>query len=236
MPEFMLMIVANETADAEVAPADTKALLDAHAAYERDLHTATAYLAGERLRPSAEGRRVSRRDGLVRVEVGPFDDTALAGFYLLRADSLDAAIALAQQCPLSPGASVEVRPLMKGAIKPGMTSQQGHVFAFAVLGNANTEQAWIDIMDRIDGSRRNNFPAGGTLAGVRLQPPGQGRTVRPSSGGQRAVFDGPFLESKEVIGGLFFLRMATIDEAVAWASESEMVNHGAVEIRELWRS
>ena len=51
-----------------------------------------------------------------------------------------------------------------------------------------------------------------------------------------AFLDGPFLESKEVIGGLFFTRMASIEEAVSWASETECVKIGSVEIRELWRS
>jgi hypothetical protein len=50
------------------------------------------------------------------------------------------------------------------------------------------------------------------------------------------MLDGPFLESKEVIGGLFFLRMTSIDEAVAWAAESRFVVHGTLEIRELWRT
>jgi hypothetical protein len=44
------------------------------------------------------------------------------------------------------------------------------------------------------------------------------------------------LETKEVIGGLFFMRMATLDEAVEWAHESEFVKLGTLEIRELWRS
>jgi hypothetical protein len=48
--------------------------------------------------------------------------------------------------------------------------------------------------------------------------------------------DGPFLESKEVIGGLFFLRFASLDEAVEWAGATPFVAHGALEIRELWRS
>jgi len=30
--------------------------------------------------------------------------------------------------------------------------------------------------------------------------------------------------------------MASLDEAVDWASRSEFVKHGSVEIRELWRS
>jgi hypothetical protein len=32
------------------------------------------------------------------------------------------------------------------------------------------------------------------------------------------------------------MRMASVEEAVHWASRTEFVKHGAVEIRELWRS
>ena len=53
---------------------------------------------------------------------------------------------------------------------------------------------------------------------------------------RRASFDGPFLESKEVIGGLFFLRMPSIEDAVLWASQTPFVSHGALEIRERWRT
>jgi hypothetical protein len=42
------------------------------------------------------------------------------------------------------------------------------------------------------------------------------------------------LEAEQVIGGLFFMRMVNLDEAVDWASRSDFVKHGAVEIRELW--
>jgi hypothetical protein len=52
----------------------------------------------------------------------------------------------------------------------------------------------------------------------------------------QATFDGPFLESKEVIGGLFFLRMTRIEDAVRWAGETPFVLYGALEIRELWRT
>jgi hypothetical protein len=187
------------------------------------------------LRPSAEGKRVRVRGGQARIEAGPFAESALAGYYLVNADSLDAAVALAEECPRSPGSVLDVRPLMKGSVKPEKASQQGRVFAFAVLGNAASEEAWSEIMDRIDASTREAFPTDRALGGMRLHAPGRGRRVT-AAGGQRAIFDGPFLESKEVIGGLFFLRMTTLDEAVRWAAESEFVKHGALEIRELWRS
>ena len=224
MPDFMVMITANEAA---LAPAAMKGLVEGHSAYERSLRAASAFLDGERLRPSSEGRRVSAN----KVETGPFGDTALVAYYLVTAANLDAAVALAQGCPMAPGTTLDVRPVMKGTLKPDKASQQGRIFAFAVLGNAETEQAWISVMDRIDASTRDSIQVERSLGGVRLHAPGRGRTVTPT-----AVFDGPFLESKEVIGGLFFMRWATIEEAVEWARASEFARHGSVEIRELWRS
>jgi hypothetical protein len=231
MPEFMVLLLANEAKDDRLRPAEMKDLVEGHSAYERSLRAAGAYLDGERLRPSSEGRRVSMRDGLIHVEVGPFGDTPLAGYYLVRADDLAAATALAHQCPMSPTTSLDVRPVMTSHVRPEKASERGHVFAFAVLGTAPTEQGWIDLMDRIDVETRDGFPGERMLGGLRLHAPRRGRRVTPT-----AVFDGPFLETKEVIGGLFFMRMATLEAAVEWASQTPFVIHGALEIRELWRT
>jgi hypothetical protein len=235
MPEFMVMIMENEGEERKLAPPAIKALVEGHSAYERKLRAVSAYVDGERLRPSSEGRRVSRRDGPPRIDTGPFGDKALSAYYVLEAEGLDAAVKLAEECPMAPGAEFDVRPLMKGRHRPDKTSQKGRVFAFAVLGNAPSEQGWIEVMDRIDESTQDGFPEGRFRGGLRLKEPGRGRRVA-SAGGRRAVFDGPFLESKEVIGGIFFLGMASLDEAVDWASRSEFVKHGSLEIRELWRS
>jgi hypothetical protein len=234
MSELMVLIHENE-AQTALSPAETQELLEAHAAYERKLRAASAYRDGERLRPSAEGKRVSRRDGQPRVERGPFAGKALTGYCVLEAPSVEAAVELAQDCPLGPGGELDVRPIMKGKIAPDKTSQQGRVFAFAVLGSAPNEQGWIDVMDRIDASTGDPFPVGRFLGGVRLEAPGRGRQI-VAGGGRRAVFDGPFLESKEVIGGLFFMRMVSLDEAVEWACQTAFMPYGALEIRELWRS
>ena len=235
MGKFMVMTLENEAEERKVTPSETNALVESHAAYEQKLRAVSAYVDGERLRPSSEGRRVSSRDGQPRIDAGPFDDSVLSGYHVLEAEGLDAAVKLSEDCPMSPGAELDVRPVMKGSFHPDKKSQQGRVFAFAVLGTAPGEQAWIGVMDRIDESTRDGFPADRFLGGVRLQEPGRGRRVA-SAGGRRAVFDGPFLESKEVIGGLFFMRMAGLDEAVDWACRSAFAKHGALEIRELWRS
>jgi len=229
------MILENEVEERKLAPSETKALLEGQSAWERELRAVSAYLDGERLRPASEGRRVSRRDGQLRVDRGPFGERALSACYVVEAEGLDAAIKLAEKCPLAPGAELEVRPLMKGALQPDRANRRGRLFAFAVLGSAPSERSWIEVMDRIDESTRNHFAPDRFSGGIRLQEPARGRGMA-SAGGRRAVFDGPFLESKEVIGGLFFMRMADLQEAVEWAGGSEFMKHGTLEIRELWRS
>jgi hypothetical protein len=235
MAQFMVMILENQVEERKLAPSETKALVEGLSAWERELRAVSAYLDGERLRPASEGGRVSNRDGQLCVDRGPFGERALSAYYVVEAEGLDGAIKLAETCPLAPGAELDVRPLMKGLLRPDRANQKGRVFAFAVLGRAPSEQSWIEVMDRIDERTRDHFPAERFSGGVRLQEPGRGRGVA-SAGGRRAVFDGPFLESKEVIGGLFFMRMASLEEAVEWAGESEFVKHGTLEIRELWRS
>jgi hypothetical protein len=154
MPEFMLLIHESEAAVTAVAPRQMQALLERQSSYEQTLRSASAYVEGERLRPSAEGRRVTRRKGGASAEHGPFAEPTLEAYYVVRAEDLDAALELAAQCPLSPGATLEVRPVMKGRFEPEKTSLRGRVFAFAVLGTAPNERSWVEIMDRIDESWR----------------------------------------------------------------------------------
>jgi hypothetical protein len=49
-----------------------------------------------------------------------------------------------------------------------------------------------------------------------LLPSAMGRRVR-LSGGDRAVIEGPFAESKELIAGYWILQVQSMDEAVEWA-------------------
>ena len=50
----------------------------------------------------------------------------------------------------------------------------------------------------------------------------------------RSIMDGPFAESKEVIGGYLLLDVATFEEAVAIAKTAPMIAHGtSIEVRPL---
>jgi hypothetical protein len=51
--------------------------------------------------------------------------------------------------------------------------------------------------------------------------------------GRRSLFDGPFSESKEMVGGFLLLDCQTREEAVAIASECPAAEWATVEVREL---
>jgi hypothetical protein len=50
---------------------------------------------------------------------------------------------------------------------------------------------------------------------------------------QPTVVDGPFAESKEVVGGFFLLTCATREQAIAIAGECPAAKWATVEVREL---
>ena len=61
--------------------------------------------------------------------------------------------------------------------------------------------------------------AGILLDAVGLHPLARGKRVR-ISGTKRTVIDGPFSESKEVIGGYWMLQCKSLEECVEWAKRS----------------
>ena len=58
--------------------------------------------------------------------------------------------------------------------------------------------------------------AGVLVASEGLNPVGKGARVG-ISGGKRAVLDGPFAESKELIGGFYLIEVNSLEEAIEWA-------------------
>ena len=73
------------------------------------------YIAGEALQPTSTATTVRVRDGKAVTTDGPFAETKeqLGGFYMVEAEDLDVAIALAQKIPGARYGCVEVRPIME---------------------------------------------------------------------------------------------------------------------------
>jgi hypothetical protein len=70
------------------------------------------------------------------------------------------------------------------------------------------------------------------VAGLELDGPSKAKTVRVRDG-EALVTDGPYVETKEQIGGYFLAELADLDQAIALAARIPVVRKGSVEIRPL---
>jgi hypothetical protein len=71
---------------------------------------------------------------------------------------------------------------------------------------------------------------GALLQSEILEDTNTARTVRIRNG-QKAIIDGPFAETKEVLGGFNIIEAADIDEAMRLAQEFPWAETGAIEVR-----
>ena len=65
-----------------------------------------------------------------------------------------------------------------------------------------------------------------------LHPPSMGARVSFASG-KPVVTDGPFTESKEVLGGYWMIEVASREEAIAWARQCPASENEIIEIRQV---
>jgi hypothetical protein len=75
--------------------------------------------------------------------------------------------------------------------------------------------------------------AGVYVGSNRLRPAETATTLRTTNG-KVQVLDGPFIESKESLGGYYLIEVADLDAALAWAGKCPGVGHGVVEVRAIW--
>jgi hypothetical protein len=75
--------------------------------------------------------------------------------------------------------------------------------------------------------------AGKMVVADRLRPDGEAVRVRLKAG-QPQVTDGPFAETKEVLGGYYLIECDTRDEAVEWAKKVPLREGAHVEVRPIW--
>jgi hypothetical protein len=86
-------------------------------------------------------------------------------------------------------------------------------------------QAWLE-----DVTGRGLF-----VGGSRLRPAREARSVRVRKG-KSHVIDGPFAETKEVVGGYVVVECDSIDDAIAVAAGHPFARHGTIEVRPVWES
>ena len=86
------------------------------------------------------------------------------------------------------------------------------------------------IMNEYFGFTENIKKNGKYLAGEALQPTSTATTVRVRNG-KVSTTDGPFAETKEQLGGFYFIEATDLNDAIQVASKIPSARHGSIEVR-----
>ena len=73
----------------------------------------------------------------------------------------------------------------------------------------------------------------GRLVGSNKLEDATGRVMRSNGGGNLKITDGPFTETKDVIGGYFLIEAAGYEEAVEQCRDCPHLAMGAIEVRRI---
>ena len=113
--KFLLLVHHNETAFNAMSDTVKRDMLAESVRVTHELHAQGQYVHASPLLPSAAGARVRVRDGKRSVTDGPFVETheQTAGYFLVRANSLDEAIDIAARIPGARLGHVEVRQVLE---------------------------------------------------------------------------------------------------------------------------
>lgn len=103
-------------------------------------------------------------------------------------------------------------------------------------GIDTTAEAWEPSAEDVAAMSRYNeelTKAGALLSLDGLRPPSEGARVS-FAGGTPTVTDGPFAETKEVIGGYWLIQVSSNEEAVEWASRCPANPGDMIEVRRVF--
>jgi hypothetical protein len=85
--------------------------------------------------------------------------------------------------------------------------------------------------EEIHALNREMIAAGVRKSAFGLSPASEARSLRAQPNGKVSVTDGPYIETKEHMGGVWVLEAADLDAAVAWGRKAVVACRASVEVR-----
>jgi hypothetical protein len=110
--KYMLLIYLDE--QAPLSETERQECYAESTQLAQELHSSGRYLGANPLHPTSMATSVRVRNGKRLVTDGPFAETReqLGGYFLIEANHLDEALAIAARIPMARKGSVEVRPVI----------------------------------------------------------------------------------------------------------------------------
>ena len=182
-------------------------------------------LAADGLRSSAQGVRLEFSAGKRTVTKGPLvgENELVAGFAVMRVRSLDEAVEWASRFAGVVGDVVlDIRPATEPwdiglGKKPDGLATRRYIAMRKASPRSEAGVAPTPLeMERMAALMSEMKNAGVLLSTGGLEPSSRAARLR-NFGGKQTLVDGPFAESKELIGGFVILELDSRAEAIDWA-------------------
>jgi len=232
--------------------------------YHSDVLRNHGHLIGEEPLQSPKTATTLRwNNGKVSVTDGPYAETKeqLGGILVLEARDLNHAIQLISELPgLKAGLGpIEIRPAadadlseMKRASEQRRGKTEGQLARpKTVTGKEKVRTQYLvsihhphdydpsvesEAMYRdIEALNLEMIAAGVRLFAGGLHPASGAKSLRAQPDGRVLITDGPYLETKEHVGGFWLLEAADLDEALAWGRKAAVACRAPVEVRPFLR-
>ncbi len=91
------------------------------------------------------------------------------------------------------------------------------------------------MMEEIHALNREMIAAGVRVFVGGLGPASSAKSLRAQPDGKVLITDGPYLETKEHIGGFWVLEAADLDQALAWGCKAAVACRAPVEVRAIFQ-
>jgi hypothetical protein len=243
--KFICLGYSNENLWDALAEGEREAFIEECFSYDDELRSGGHWTGvGEALQRSSAAKTVRFNGGKVIVTDGPYAETKeqLGGLGVIAASDLEHAVELMAKHPAIAFGAIEIRPIDEALTDHGnaasVSSGPPIGAKFVCLGYGD-ENAW----NALSKAEQEGMVAecigydvelrkyGQTVGGVALQSARTAKTLR-SSGGKIVITDGPYAETKEVLGGAAINRFSDIDSAVAaWSKHPCLRAGNVIEIR-----
>lgn len=214
-----LMVMHKHDANTEAGMAPPSELIEAMGALIGGMVQEGKLLDGDGLGPTKSRSRITFSKGAATVVHGPFapsENELPAGFVKVKVRSRDEAIALATKIGEAIGGELEleVSKLNEAwdlgiAEKPADAPLRYLIITKATPATESGRGADLDAIAR-------ELVSEGTLLGSATLTPSSRAKRLEWRGGKRTVLDGPFAESKELVGGYAILEMPSVEDCIAF--------------------
>jgi hypothetical protein len=237
---FIIMHKTNEQWEAGTIP--SQELIARVGSLLGELQKEGRLLSGEGLRASSEGVRVTFANGNRTIVKGPLEghNELPAGFTIVRAASLDEAVEWAtQQSEIVGDGEVDIRPVTEswdigmGTRPRDVATRRYMILRKATAATEAGEEPAPGTRAKLSRLIEDSTRAGLHLVTESMRPSKRGRRYKNSRDGV-SIFDGPFIESKELLAGYVIVSADSLADTDRWVRKYiDVVDTREVDVREL---